>query len=288
MQDEFEDSADLPTDTQSGGANTKGSINQGNTQGGNFRVAPEDSVASSDQEGGDEVEEDQQDQEPNFPARVLVTIERPNKGALQVATTAQDGMMGVESIYHFKDPKHVDPKNTADEANAARLYTGPPYTQLDDDLQVLFEKYLDERGINTTLALFVTEYIDYKEMREYLNWLKSTSLSSLASDTDLTRLTTCRRQGIRELTSLHPCYLWYNLIRYISTSVLIDSSYRGSQIRPFNPSVVLAFLGSRFNAAVTVDLHHSLGILLILVPKEGCSSSSFAGAEHRISINAKH
>lgn len=227
MQDEFEDSADLPTDTQSGGANAKGSINQGNTQGGNFRVAPEDSVASSDQEGGEGVEEGQQDQEPNFPARVLVTIERPNKGTLQVATTAQDGMMGVESIYYFKDPRHVDPKNTTDEANAARLYTGPPYAQLDDDLQVLFEKYLDERGINTTLALFVTEYIDYKEMREYLNWLKSMSLSNLANGFDLTRLTTPRCQGIRELTVPYPCNPWHRLIQFISTSVLVHSSCRG-------------------------------------------------------------
>ena len=35
---------------QSGGANTKGAINQGTTNGGNFKVAPEDSVAPADRE----------------------------------------------------------------------------------------------------------------------------------------------------------------------------------------------------------------------------------------------
>lgn len=37
-------------DTQSGGGNTKGAINQGRTQGGNFKVAPEDEIAPADRE----------------------------------------------------------------------------------------------------------------------------------------------------------------------------------------------------------------------------------------------
>ena len=35
---------------QSGGASTKGAINQGKTSGGNFKVAPEDDVAPADRE----------------------------------------------------------------------------------------------------------------------------------------------------------------------------------------------------------------------------------------------
>jgi len=37
-------------DGQSGGANTKGAVNQGRTTGGNFKVAPEDNVAPGDRE----------------------------------------------------------------------------------------------------------------------------------------------------------------------------------------------------------------------------------------------
>ena len=35
---------------QSGGANTKGAVNQGRTSGGNVQVAPEDSIAPADRE----------------------------------------------------------------------------------------------------------------------------------------------------------------------------------------------------------------------------------------------
>lgn len=52
-----------------------------------------------------------------------------------------------------------------------KLYTGPPFQQLDEDVQSLFEQYLDARGINTALALFVPDYIDVKEQKEYTAWL---------------------------------------------------------------------------------------------------------------------
>jgi len=51
------------------------------------------------------------------------------------------------------------------------LYAGPPFQQLDEEVQSLLEAYLDSRGINTALALFIPEYIDVKEQKEYLGWL---------------------------------------------------------------------------------------------------------------------
>lgn len=53
------------------------------------------------------------------------------------------------------------------------LYTGPPFNNLDEDLQILLEKYLEERGVNTRLALFIPDYIDHKEQKEYVKWLNS-------------------------------------------------------------------------------------------------------------------
>ena len=172
MGDEFEDPGEMPTDTQSGGANTKGSVNQGRTSGGNIRVAPEDSVSPADRDG-EASEAGGEEEEPSFPAHLSVSIERPSKGAMQIEAIAQDGLIAIDSVYYYKDAKHLEPKNSEQEAQAARLYTGPPFTNLDEDLQVLFEKFLDERGINTTMALWVPEYIDYKEQKEYINWLTS-------------------------------------------------------------------------------------------------------------------
>lgn len=162
LGDEYED---LPSDTQSGGASTKGSINQGKTGAGNFKVAPEDSVDA--QEQSDEASM----QEPGFPAHLLVTVERANKGALQIEAIAQDGLIVIDNVYYYKNSAHVEPDTPADDRAASRLYTGPPFNNLDEDLQVLFENYLGERGINTTMALFVPEYIDHKEQKEYMNWL---------------------------------------------------------------------------------------------------------------------
>lgn len=39
-------------------------------------------------------------------------------------------------------------------------------------MQALLENYLNERGIDTQLAMFIPEYIDVKEQKEYLRWLE--------------------------------------------------------------------------------------------------------------------
>lgn len=82
-------------------------------------------------------------------------------------------MIVVDNIYYHGSAK-VATEQTA-EADWVRrgVYAGPPFGNLDEDLQVLLEKYLDERGINTRLALFIPDYIDYKEQTEYMRWLNN-------------------------------------------------------------------------------------------------------------------
>ena len=46
----MDDDQDLEGTGQSGGANTKGAVNQGRTSAGNMKVAPEDSIAPGDRE----------------------------------------------------------------------------------------------------------------------------------------------------------------------------------------------------------------------------------------------
>lgn len=50
-------------------------------------------------------------------------------------------------------------------------YQGPRFSDLDESLQVAFEEYLDERGINEELAEFIISYSEVKEEKEYRNWL---------------------------------------------------------------------------------------------------------------------
>ncbi|KAL1301657.1 hypothetical protein AAFC00_005877 [Neodothiora populina] len=163
-----DDGSDMPTETQSGGANTKGAVNQGRTAGGNMRVAPEDSISAADRpELMDEEDEPQQ----SFPVRVQVTVTRENKGALAIECLAQDGEITIDNVYHFPTAELAEAKTAEQDYTRRSLYTGPPFGQLDEDLQVLLERFLDERGINTSMALFIPDYMDMKEQKEYIRWL---------------------------------------------------------------------------------------------------------------------
>ncbi|KAF2174873.1 mitochondrial glyco protein [Zopfia rhizophila CBS 207.26] len=162
---------DLIGESQSGGANTKGAVNQGRTQDGNVRVAPEDRLAPADRE---ELDDEYDDEQPaGFPARANIRIERPGKGALVLEAVAQDGDFLIEDIYHFPSADLADPATAEKDWQRRTLYTGPPFANLDEDLQILFEKYLEARDINTRMALFIPEYIDHKEQREYVRWLNN-------------------------------------------------------------------------------------------------------------------
>jgi complement component 1 Q subcomponent-binding protein len=56
---------------------------------------------------------------------------------------------------------------------AQDTYPGPPFGSLDEDLQILMERYLEERGITQALAIFAPDYMDFKEQKEYMAWLKN-------------------------------------------------------------------------------------------------------------------
>jgi complement component 1 Q subcomponent-binding protein, mitochondrial len=159
-------------DGQSGGANTKGAINQGNTRDGNVRVAPEDGVAPA---GREELadEYDEENDQSSFPAHVTIRIDRPGKGSLAIDATAQDGDFIIEDLWYFPTAELADPVSAEKDWERRSLYSGPPFSNLDEDLQLLLEKYLEERGINTRMALFVPDYIDHKEQKEYISWLQS-------------------------------------------------------------------------------------------------------------------
>jgi complement component 1 Q subcomponent-binding protein, mitochondrial len=86
-------------------------------------------------------------------------------------------MVVIDNVYYFQSAELADVKNAEKDWQRRGMYTGPPFGNLDEDLQVLLERYLDERGVNTALALFIPDYIDYKEQKEYISWLSSKSLT---------------------------------------------------------------------------------------------------------------
>jgi len=161
-----------PASMQQGGAQPKGATSQGRTRGGNVNVVPEGPAAPASREELADDESPEDESEPSFPARVNVTVEKAgNMGAIQIESVAQDGMIVLENVYFVPRKELADPNSAELDWTRRTMYTGPPFGNLDEDLQVILERYLEERGVNTALALWVPEYIDFKEQREYINWL---------------------------------------------------------------------------------------------------------------------
>lgn len=132
----------------------------------------EDRVAPSDREFDDEPV-------PGFPARVNIAIEKPGSGALLIQTTADDGVFEIHEVSHFAKADLAEAETAEKDWLRQSLYSGPVYDNLDEELQTLFDRYLEERGFNAELANIIPEYITVKEQKEYTRWLDSKCIQSL-------------------------------------------------------------------------------------------------------------
>lgn len=138
-----------------------------------------DPSAQQQQPPAPQPEEDGAEGEEEYPqappTHLTVVVEKPSKGpgALTVECTAQDGAVVIDNVHHYADAAQAFASSP--EASHARVdaYAGPSFSTLDEDLQVLVEQYLEERGVGEALAAFVPDYVDFKEQREYQRWLKN-------------------------------------------------------------------------------------------------------------------
>ncbi|KAI1756257.1 mitochondrial glycoprotein [Xylaria castorea] len=120
-----------------------------------------------------EADEAAEDEEAPSPCRLNIVIEKPNKGALNVEALAQEGSILIENFFYYKDAKMAHSSSAEAIHNAEDVYPGPPFTTLDEDLQLMMERYLEERGVTQAMAVFIPDYMDVKEQREYQSWLKN-------------------------------------------------------------------------------------------------------------------
>jgi complement component 1 Q subcomponent-binding protein len=174
MMDEFDEDGALADEDYE---QPKRTINQAGTKGGKVDVMPEDSIAPTDREG--EVEEGTRSAGPSYPLNLLITITKPNGQALVVSAVATDGTITTEKINYFPHSKLIDPQTPEDTTESHSLYAGPPFENLDTDLQLMFDTYLEERGVNAELATVVQAYVEWKEQREYVDWLQSKSIAEI-------------------------------------------------------------------------------------------------------------
>lgn len=58
-----------------------------------------------------------------------------------------------------------------------KLYQGPQFDELAEDLQDAFTEYVKEEcGITSDVAAFISMFADFKEQQEYIRWLKQVQL----------------------------------------------------------------------------------------------------------------
>ncbi|EJF56802.1 mitochondrial glyco protein [Dichomitus squalens] len=126
------------------------------------------------QEGVEEGAEDADAPLHAYPIRCSFSFTKASTpGALTIDAMCQEGTFVIDNISYYSDAK-VGTELTA-EADWKRrgYYLGPQFDTLDISLQDEFDKFLQERGINQTLAYFVPEYAEHKEQKEYVSWLKN-------------------------------------------------------------------------------------------------------------------
>jgi len=131
-------------------------------------IHPEEDFEENDADG----ETDPDENPAPYPVRAALSITKTTgPGALNIDLMCQEGQFVIENI-SFYDEASLGTELTADADWKRRgLYIGPQFETLDISVQEEFEKFLQERGINTSVASFIPEYASHKEQQEYVKWL---------------------------------------------------------------------------------------------------------------------
>jgi complement component 1 Q subcomponent-binding protein len=77
----------------------------------------------------------------------------------------QEGTFIVDNISFYADGKLGTELTAEADWKRRGLYIGPQFDTLDVGVQEEFEKFLQERGVNENLALFIPEYSESKEQK---------------------------------------------------------------------------------------------------------------------------
>lgn len=125
----------------------------------------------------DEIESDEYDEAPaNYQVHVSIQVSRQGKGVMTLAAFLdQDARFNVEHVAHFPTVEMAEGKTAEHELSKRNVYTGPPFEELDEGLQTLFDEYLRERGIDESMGVFIPSYIEQKESQEYMRWMQNIS-----------------------------------------------------------------------------------------------------------------
>ncbi|KAJ3342923.1 Mitochondrial acidic protein mam33 [Gonapodya sp. JEL0774] len=102
-----------------------------------------------------------------------VLVDKGKAGTLEFAVTVDGGEFMIDTVAYGKDSSLMVEETAEADWKRKGTYGGPVFQELDEELQDLLAKYLEERGFDESLAEFIPKYVEFKEQKEYENWLKS-------------------------------------------------------------------------------------------------------------------
>ncbi|CAB4252238.1 similar to Saccharomyces cerevisiae YIL070C MAM33 Acidic protein of the mitochondrial matrix involved in oxidative phosphorylation [Maudiozyma barnettii] len=111
----------------------------------------------------------------NF-ANVNVVVSKDVDGtsvAFDLLMNLQEGSFYVDSVTPFATKDAALNESAEAELSRELSYHGPPFSNLDEELQETLEIYLSSRGINEELSSFISAYSEFKENKEYIQWLEN-------------------------------------------------------------------------------------------------------------------
>ncbi|XP_074578789.1 uncharacterized protein At2g39795, mitochondrial-like [Curcuma longa] len=119
----------------------------------------------NDVEENDEDDKDEDGNENSMEPSLslVVTIDKGEDHLLEFCCSLNLDKVGIETMVLKK----------RDDPDDQSAYQGPEFSDLDENLQKAMHKYLEERGIKSSLFDFLHEYMLNKDEKEYLVWLKS-------------------------------------------------------------------------------------------------------------------
>lgn len=110
--------------------------------------------------GGDD-EEEEEEMDDSADVQFNVTVTKGDKAL--VFECVSDGT--------YFDIRHVS-LEPAEGIDSDTVFTGPVFSELDNELQESFRAYIAERGVNEDLGEYLRHLMYDKEQEEYVHWLE--------------------------------------------------------------------------------------------------------------------
>jgi len=132
-----------------------------------------DEAQTRDQTQAQESDDDDDDEDED-PIQCSISITKSRQGALWFDCWVSPAK-GIEVLkVSYINDKRLVSEDTADSAKKLSDFAvGPEYEDLPKRIKEEFTNYLNDRGIDDSLAQAITEFFKYKTQKEALEWFKS-------------------------------------------------------------------------------------------------------------------